>query len=49
MFLINRSVLFLLSELEALEACYWLKATGFSSYVKMYEGVMILIILYHLP
>lgn len=24
-------------ELEALEACYWLKATGFASYVKMYE------------
>ena len=25
-------------ELEALESCYWLKATGFAYYVKMYEG-----------
>eukprot|EP00794_Sanderia_malayensis_P006972 gene6972-7757_t len=24
-------------KLEALEACYWLKATGFSEYVRMYE------------
>lgn len=28
----------LISELEALEACYWLRATGFPQYAQMYEG-----------
>ncbi|CAB4005425.1 Hypothetical predicted protein [Paramuricea clavata] len=31
-----------LSELEALEACYWLRATGFPQYAQMYEGSLIL-------
>jgi len=28
----------LFSELEALEACYWLKAAGFPQYSQAYEG-----------
>ena len=27
------------SELEALEACYWLKAAGFPQYAQAYEGI----------
>lgn len=27
-----------LTELEALEACYWLKAAGFPQYAQSYEG-----------
>ena len=30
------------SELEALEACYWLKAAGFPQYAKVYEGKRII-------
>ena len=29
---------FLILELEALEACYWLRAAGFPQYAQMYEG-----------
>jgi hypothetical protein len=29
---------FSILELEALEACYWLRATGFPQYAQMYEG-----------
>ncbi len=29
---------FLISELEATEACRWLRATGFPQYAQMYEG-----------
>jgi hypothetical protein len=30
--------MFDLTELEALEACYWLKAAGFPQYAQSYEG-----------
>lgn len=33
------NILFLCyTELEALEACYWLKAAGFPQYAQAYEG-----------
>lgn len=33
--------LFYYTELEALEACYWLKAAGFPQYAQSYEGIYV--------
>ena len=33
------AAIYFLAELEALEACYWLKATGFHEYVHLYDGM----------
>jgi len=33
-----KKLLCFLAELEALEACYWLKAAGFPQYAQAYEG-----------
>lgn len=31
---------YFVSELESLEACYWLKAAGFPQYAQSYEGLL---------
>ena len=38
LFIIDLYFTLLYTELEALEACYWLKAAGFPQYAQAYEG-----------
>lgn len=37
---LNWLLLYYSTELEALEACYWLKAAGFPQYAQAYEGII---------
>lgn len=41
--MLYRLLAFLFSEIEAIEACRWLRETGFPQYAQLYEGKLFLI------
>lgn len=42
---LKRCFVFFVTEIEAKEACKWLRAAGFPQYAQMYEGEYIIIII----